>query len=161
MNLFVFFYVINNGIIILILLEMRFNMKKKIGALVFAIFIIFNSFPSNAVASVEHKNRILFISSYNSSFPIFFQQIDGIKSILTEENYIIDLEFMDSKRFFQDENINNFYNSIKYKMKNNPEKYDAIIVADDNAYDFAIKYEKDLFKDIPIVFLVLMILRKL
>jgi len=127
-------------------------MKKNIVILFFAIFIIFNSFSSNAFASIEHKNRILFISSYNSSFPVFFQQIDGIKSVLTDENSILDLEFMDSKRFFQKENIKNFYNSLKYKITNNPEKYDAIIVGDDNAYDFAIKYQKELFPGIPIVF---------
>ncbi|HEY8889078.1 MAG TPA: ABC transporter substrate binding protein [Clostridium sp.] len=127
-------------------------MKKKIFLLFFAIFIIFNRFPSNAFASIEHKNRVLFISSYNSSFPTFFQQIDGIKSVLSDKNYILDVEFLDSKRFFQEKNIENFYNSIKYKIKNEPEKYDAVIVGDDNAYDFALKYQNELFNKIPIVF---------
>jgi len=127
-------------------------MKKKLFVLFFALFIICNSIASNAFASIEHKDRILFIGSYNSSFPVFFQQIDGIKSVLTEKDYIIDLEFMDSKRFFQEKNIDNFYNSIKYKMENSPDKYDAIIVGDDNAFDFAMKHQYELFKDIPIVF---------
>ena len=131
---------------------MGFIMKKKIGAFFFALFIIFNIGTFKTIASFEHKNRILFISSYNSSFPIFFQQIDGIKSVLAKENYIVDLEFMDSKRFFNDGNINNFYRLIKYKIDKNPEKYDAIIVADDNAYDFATKYQNELFKEIPMVF---------
>lgn len=120
--------------------------------MIFAILIIFNSLQSNVFASIVHKDRILFISSYNSSFPVFFQQIEGIKSVLTDKNSILDLEFMDSKRFYQKKNIDNFYNLISYKIKNNPEKYDAIIVGDDNAYDFAIKYQKEFFNDIPIVF---------
>ncbi len=127
-------------------------MKKKIVLLFFAIFIVFNSFSLKTVTSTEHKNRILFISSYNSSFPIFFQQVDGIKSVLTNEDYILDLEFMDSKRFFEKKSIDNFYNSIKYKINSNPKKYDAIIVGDDNAYDFAIRHQDELFKDIPMVF---------
>ena len=121
--------------------------------MLFAIFIILNSFQSNIFASIDHKNRILFISSYNSSFPVFFQQIEGIKSVLTDKNSIFDLEFMDSKRFYQNKNINNFYDLLSYKIKNNSEKYNAIIVGDDNAYDFAMKYQKELFNDIPIVFL--------
>jgi len=127
-------------------------MKKKLGILFFIIFVVFNNFPSDTFASIKQKNRILFISSYNSSFPIFFQQIDGIKSVLTDKDSIIDLEFMDSKRFFKEENILNFYNLLKYKIENNPIKYDAIIVGDDNAYDFAIKYQNELFNHIPIVF---------
>lgn len=127
-------------------------MKKKIMTVIFIIFIIFNNFQYNTFASINHKDRILFISSYNSSFPVFFQQIDGIKSVLTDKNSILDLEFMDSKRFYQEKNINNFYKLLRYKIKNNPEKYDAIMVGDDNAYDFAMKYQKELFNDIPIVF---------
>ena len=121
-------------------------MKKKILAIFFAVFTVFNCFPSKSFASIEHKNRVLFLSSYNSSFPIFYQQIDGIKSILTAQDFIIDLEFIDSKRFFQEKNINNFYDLLKYKIENNPQKYDAIIVGDDNAYDFSMKYENELFK---------------
>ena len=68
---------------------MGFIMKKKIGAFFFALFIIFNIGTFKTIASFEHKNRILFISSYNSSFPIFYQQIDGIKSILIAEDFII------------------------------------------------------------------------
>ncbi|MBU3160255.1 EAL domain-containing protein [Clostridium frigoris] len=127
-------------------------MKKRIMTMIFAIYIIFNSFQFNTFASVDHKDRILFISSYNSSFPVFFQQIEGIKSVLTDKNSILDLEFMDSKRFYQEQNINNFYDLLNYKIKNSPEKYDAIMVGDDNAYDFAMKYQKELFNDIPIVF---------
>jgi len=127
-------------------------MKKKIFVIFFTIFIILTSISSKTFASIEHKNRILFINSYNSSFPTFFQQIDGIKSVLPDEDYILDVEFLDSKRYFQDNNINNFYNSIKYKIENKTEKYDAVIVGDDNAYDFALKYQNDLFSNIPIVF---------
>jgi diguanylate cyclase (GGDEF)-like protein len=129
-------------------------MRKKIVSLilVFIITTFFNSVHASSILALENKNKILFISSYNSSFPVFFQQIEGIKSVFTDQNSILDLEFMDSKRFFQEENTNNFYKTLKYKITKNPLKYDAIIVGDDNAYDFAMKYENELFKNIPIVF---------
>ena len=63
-------------------------MKKKIGTFTFAILIIFNYFSWNTVASMERKSRVLFISSYNSSFPTFYQQIDEIKSILKVVSHV-------------------------------------------------------------------------
>lgn len=126
-------------------------MKKHIKMVMILIsFLIFFSMTSFTYA--EHKNRILLINSYNSSFPTFFNQIEGIKSVLKEEEYIIDIEFMDSKKFLNDENIDNFYKSLEYKI-NNQKKYDAVITSDDNAYNFIVEHQNKLFKEIPIVFL--------
>lgn len=126
---------------------MKKNIKKvKILILVLIFFLI------TTCTYAHHKKRILFISSYNSSFPTFFKQIEGIKSVLKEDKYVMDIEFMDSKRFFTDGNIDNFYKSLAYKI-NYQEKYDVIITSDDNAYNFALKYQDEMFKEIPIVFL--------
>jgi len=95
--------------------------------------------------------RVLFLSSYSPSFETFFKQVEGLKSVLDKNRVTLDIEFMDSKRFYTDENYQNFYKSLKYKVDNS-EKYDVVIVGDDNALSFVTEHE-ELFIDIPIVFL--------
>lgn len=126
-------------------------MKKYIKVVkILVLFVMFFLITSSTYA--EHRNRILLINSYNSTFPTFVDQIGGIKSVLKEDEYTIDIEFMDSKKFSVEENIDNFYKSLEYKV-NNQKKYDAVVTSDDNAYNFILEYQNELFKDIPIVFL--------
>ena len=95
--------------------------------------------------------RILMISSYSPSFHTFYKQIDGVKSIFETYNIQLDNEFMDTKRFYTDENIVLFKEYLTYKLNNLP-PYDAIIAADDNAIDFVIENRHELFGDTPIFF---------
>ena len=103
------------------------------------------------ISAQENKN-VLFISSYNSRYPTYSHQINGIKSVLDTANVNIDVEFMDSKRFTDPETYNLFYKSLKNKLEKSI-KYKVILTADDNAFNFALQYEDELFKNIPIVFL--------
>ncbi|MBS7528600.1 EAL domain-containing protein [Fusibacter paucivorans] len=115
------------------------------------LFVVFMSLQMGA-AFANHKHTILFISSYNSRFPTFFLQIEGLKHNLPKDSFIIDLEFMDAKRFNDSDNENSFYKRLAYKLnKDNP--YDLVIVSDDNALRFALAHQSELFSDIPIVFL--------
>ncbi len=110
-----------------------------------------SSFASNFNDIDISNKRVLFISSYSPSFETFFKQVEGLKSVLDKNRVTLDIEFMDSKRFHSDENYENFYESLKYKM-GNIEKYDVIIVGDDNALTF-ITVNRDIFEDIPVVYL--------
>ncbi|MCT4634362.1 MAG: EAL domain-containing protein [Firmicutes bacterium] len=121
-------------------------MKKRIFIIALCLFLYgYISFADNL------EKRVLYISSYSPSFVTFDEQLSGIKSVLGED-YIIDVEFMDTKRFYTDENIDNFYRSLKYKL-DNQDAYDGIIVGDDNGLNFVMEYQEDLFDEIPIVFL--------
>lgn len=100
----------------------------------------------------EEPKRVLFISSYHPAFPTFFQQIDGVKSVFKNQPILLDIEFMDSKRFPDRATFDVFYRALSAKLSN-LEHYDAIIVADDNALSFALEYQQDLFPESPIVFL--------
>ena len=115
----------------------------------FIVLVFMNSLASSA----ENEKQILFISSYNSRFPTFFLQIDGLKDELPSEHYIIDLEFMDAKRFNTDENVKSFYDRLKYKLSQRSEDpYDLVITSDDNALSFVMAHQNELFKETPIVF---------
>ncbi len=64
----------------------------------------------------------------------------------------LDVEYMDSKRFVDETSRQAFYEYLAYKLANLP-PYDVIIVSDDNAFNFAMKHQVDLFANLPIVFL--------
>lgn len=98
-----------------------------------------------------NPSRILFISSYSPSFETYDNQVDGLKSVLEAEDVLLDIEFMDTKRFYTEDNIKNFYDSLSYKLSHGP-RYDVVIVGDDNALNF-VKNHRELFEHIPIVFL--------
>ncbi len=100
----------------------------------------------------SNKSDVLFISSYNLSFETIPLQIEGINSVLTNDKFNIDYEFMDTKKYSSNEHILNFKNMIKYKINNRNNKYSAILVGDDAALVFAINYQEELFNEIPIIF---------
>jgi ABC-type uncharacterized transport system substrate-binding protein len=120
-------------------------MKRRTTILLFFILLL----PFGI--SAQENKHVLLINSYNSRFPTYSQQINGIKSVLDTTDVNIDIEFMDSKRFTDPQTYDLFYKSLKNKLENST-KYNAILTADDNAFKFALQYEDELFKNIPIVF---------
>lgn len=96
--------------------------------------------------------RVLLISSYHPGFPTFFQQIQGIKSVFAGRNILLDVEFMDKKRFAAPKNEAHFLASLSYKLgKIKP--YDAVMTADDDALLFLLAHKAGLFPAQPVVFL--------
>ena len=125
-------------------------MKPQLLIFRFIISVFFTLIFTQYISAKE-KPKVLLISSYNSSFPTFFSQINGVKSILNDTLVALDVEFMDTKRFTDDENEIKFTNYLTYKLSH-LQKYDAIITCDDNALNFALKLQDSLFKNIPIIF---------
>ncbi|WP_195937964.1 sensor histidine kinase [Romboutsia sp. 1001713B170131_170501_G6] len=113
-----------------------------------ALIVLFclNTINTNAIST---KN-VLFISSYSPSFITFDDQLNGICDSV-DSNYEVQIEYMDIKKFNDEEFKKNFYNLIKFKTKNY-RKYDGIILGDDAALDFALN-NLDLFKNTAVVFL--------
>nr|WP_321411740.1 ABC transporter substrate binding protein [uncultured Carboxylicivirga sp.] len=79
------------------------------------------------------------------------QVVNGLHSVFDSCGVHLDVEFMDSKRHPDSINISTFYNLMSYKI-NSSSKYDAIIASDDNALEFVLKYQNELFYHIPIIF---------
>ncbi|MGN1187015.1 MAG: ABC transporter substrate binding protein [Lachnospiraceae bacterium] len=114
------------------------------------LFLILGSYTSANAAEGSDEYRILFISSYSYAWDTVQIQIEGIKKGITSD-VVLDYEFMDTKRFPDDESIELFYEGLAYRLER-LEPYDAIIVGDDAALRFAVAHQEDIFKDIPIVF---------
>lgn len=124
-------------------------MRKSV--IYFLPLLLMLFFLNFTAAADESFRRVLFISSYSPSFPTFQHQMIGLRSVFDDEDIVMDFEFMDSKRFIDEEHRGNFERVISYKLKNSPE-YDILITADDNALDFCLEYRDELFNNIPIVF---------
>ena len=97
------------------------------------------------------KKQVLVLNSYYSGMTWTDSVITGIKSILNK-NTTIDTyyEFMDTKQNTGPEYIQKLYEIYKYKFKN--KHFDAIIISDDDAYNFFLKYGREIFPNIPTVF---------
>lgn len=96
------------------------------------------------------EKRVLFISSYSYAWDTVQIQIEGIKEGIGED-IVLDYEFMDTKRFPDEESLSVFYEGLKYRLER-LEPYDAIIIGDDAALNFAMQYRDELFEGIPIIF---------
>ncbi|MFA9378704.1 MAG: EAL domain-containing protein [Lachnotalea sp.] len=116
----------------------------------FVFVICFVHFDKVYASKIEKKN-VLFISSYSESFITVPDQLKGLQSVFDNNNVYLQVEYMDTKRFSADENVANFYTSLKYKLENGS-KYDAIIVGDDTALQFAMDHQEELFSGLPIIF---------
>ena len=68
--------------------------------------------PCHLSASDEAPKKILLLSSYHPGFPTFFQQVEGIKSAFEDKSILLDIEFMDSKRFPGSENLDAFHRAL-------------------------------------------------
>ncbi|SMF09296.1 ABC transporter substrate binding protein [Desulfovibrio gilichinskyi] len=124
-------------------------MRKVFFVVLFIFLAAISVLTEQAHASAK---RVLLISSYNPAFPTFFQQTNGLESVFKPAGISLDIEFMDSKRFYSPENILAFHNLLKLKLlRLSP--YDIIVTSDDNAFKFVLEYQNELFPNIPVVFL--------
>ena len=129
---------------------------KSVIWLAFAL-VAFSCASSASRADEPSRPRILFISSYHPGFPSFFPQIHGFIAGLEQagykrDNVALDIEYMDTKRFSMAAMEPRFHAALAFKLADLP-RYDLVVVADDNAFDFALHNQESLFRGIPIVFL--------
>jgi two-component sensor histidine kinase len=108
--------------------------------------------PLSANTSPVKPKNILILSSYSPSFPTFFIQINAIRKEFSDTSTVIDIEFMDSKRYYSKIDRDRFYSYLKYKLSKRI-SYDGIITCDDYALHFYLDHRDELFTDIPAVFL--------
>ncbi|MGE4383476.1 MAG: ABC transporter substrate binding protein [Arcobacter sp.] len=97
------------------------------------------------------SKEVLLIHSYHKGY-IWTDDIS--KTIEKNFKPLKDVElttiYMDTKRIDTPEYIINL--AKLYKQQFEDRKFDLIIISDNNAFDFMIKYHEYLFKDVPVVF---------
>ncbi len=125
----------------------RFSRSLKVTVLA---VLYFTAQPLMLSARTE-QTHILVLSSYHPSFPTYNSQIQAVTETFADSNVLIDVEFLDSKRFTTQTARQLFRDLLKYKFLN-LEPYDGIITTDDNALLFIHEYQPVLFPEIPVVF---------
>ncbi len=104
-------------------------------------------------ATDEPRRNILVLNAYNQGLSWSDNIIRGIKSVLDPETEAVELylEYMDTKRLVPDAA---YYERLYelYKQKYRATKFDVIITADNDAFNFMLEYRDRLFPDTPVVF---------
>lgn len=105
-------------------------------------------FCSNASA---RKQRVLVLHSYHQGLNWTDNVSDGIQSVLDKkDNVELMFEYMDTKRNSDPAYLDEF--AKLYSLKHLENRFEAIIVSDNNALDFVRKYYKEFFNKTPIIF---------
>ena len=121
------------------------SIKKCIMILVIMFLVMY----SEKTYAVENR-QILFISSYSPNFITFKDQIKGIETVLGDE-YNLQVQYMNCTSDNNRVDESDFYNLLKYSISSY-KNLEGILLGDDYALEFYIKYKDDLFKDIPVSF---------
>lgn len=112
--------------------------------------------PASSVMSqqgspLQDGKRVLLLYSYSPSFPTSHLIHEGVRSILDSPGLTLDEEFMDSRRLSDEESRQRYRKWLAYKLSRG-EPYDAVIAADDAAFDL-LRDDRALVGNAPLVFL--------
>ena len=121
------------------------------GILIFSMFFILGLSASSADA--QEAKRVLILNSYHKGNPWTDGIVEGIQSVFDKVDLFsitVHVEFMDTKRH-KPERIFPCLKKL-YREKYRTNQPDIIILSDNNALDFILKYRDELFPDVPVVF---------
>ncbi|MCU7830145.1 MAG: PAS domain S-box protein [Candidatus Thiodiazotropha sp. (ex Myrtea sp. 'scaly one' KF741663)] len=124
---------------------------RAIGRYAICVLLILFCCAAHGEITPDGK-RVLLLYSYHPGFPTSQRILAGIRSIFSSGHRLIDIEYMDTKRLYNEESLENFHQQLSYKLVNR-DPYDLVITADDNALDYVLGLGKNLFGKTDKVFL--------
>ncbi|MGW8160067.1 MAG: hypothetical protein ACWGKN_16525 [Desulfoprunum sp.] len=115
------------------------------------ILLITHLLPTPAIGGSE-KKTVLYLNSYHHGYQWSDSIFEGIRSRLHESSYAIDLqvEYLDAKKYNTPPVIEGLFEVFRKKFTH--ERFDVVIVSDDDAFNFALRFRDALFPGVPIVF---------
>ncbi len=119
--------------------------------LLFVIPLSFFLFCKSVSAEdADSQHHILLINSYHKGFMWSDEITRGVEENLAEKGVMLHVEYMDTKRHFDEEYFSVL--SQMFSVKHSKYQYDVIMVSDNNAFEFITNRAKNIFGDIPVVF---------
>jgi PAS domain S-box-containing protein len=111
-------------------------------------------YPSRSQADRNHTNQrhVLLLHSYHKGMTWVDDITNSVTATLwkTDPDIEFHVEYMDTKRVLGEEHLGNLYKEYRFKFKK--ERFDAVVIADDGALRFVLKYYDDLFPGTPVIF---------
>ncbi len=107
---------------------------------------------STALADDRPEAIVLFINSYHRGYAWSDGIEEGVREVFAASDKTIEVsyEYLDSRRFAFGKQMDAIANAMEIKYAEY--RPDLVLVSDNAAFDFAIKYRARLFPDQPIVF---------
>ncbi|MBN2803999.1 MAG: PAS domain S-box protein [Deltaproteobacteria bacterium] len=107
--------------------------------------------PLSVCANYDRQN-VLVLQSYHKGYLWTDDIVDGINRTLSNSSLSVNVqyEYMDSKKILDDIYIRQLVELYRYKFRNR--HFDAIISADDDAFNFLRDYRDQLFPGTPVIF---------
>ncbi|WP_321403125.1 ATP-binding protein [Maridesulfovibrio sp.] len=120
---------------------------------IFAVtLLIVSVFLASVALAESDKRNVLYLNSYQNGYKWSDEILEGVRSYFSESGMNIDMhiEYMDTKRFKGQEfmEILHSYYVFKYQKY----KFSAIVVSDNNALNFMLRYRDTFFPGVPVIF---------
>ncbi len=122
--------------------------------ILFGVFVVLSAAQVSLgqASSAGPTRRVLILNSYHRDFPWTDHQEAAAEKVLNGAMEVLELyaEYMDTKRVFNEPYLELLRQT--FRMKYDGVELDAIIATDDNALNFLLRYNRELFGDPPVVF---------
>lgn len=127
-------------------------MVTRIRILPFALAIIIALVSAGDANALVSKKRILILNSYHKGLSWTDNIVSGIHEALKTQDAEIEyyIEYMDTKRYYGEKYFEKLHEL--YFRKYAKERFDVVIAADNDAFDFTRKYNREIFHSTPVVF---------
>ena len=117
--------------------------------LFWALFFTCNALLAN---NIIHPKEILLLQSYHQGYKWSDDIRDAItKEFKTYKNIELTTLYMDTKRIDDFDYLQTLASLYKKQFKQR--SFDLVLAADNAAFDFALKYQEEIFHNVPMVFL--------
>ena len=100
---------------------------------------------------IDSFHRVLLLRSYHPSYFTYETQERGLAKCAFSDEIEYDIFYMDTKTYNTEADLQVFHDFLKSRIETR-KKYDAVLLTDDQALKFGLKYQDELFKGIPMVF---------
>ncbi len=121
---------------------------------VIILFVILGCLVPSASAQTETRKKInlLYLNSYENGYGWSDTILEGIKSVIagSGRNIHLNIEYMDTKIRYDQKVKMHLFALYAHKYRN--VEFDAIIVSDNNGFDFLLQFQGELFPNVPIIF---------